>query len=146
MFQLKAIFDELSQLDHFHSAWESTSKDDRTLENLRMRLMNEERRLMSRSVDQGDEALFAKRFDKKKYAKKNASQKGDKQKKEPGKCHVCYNGFHWRRDCPKLKEKEKEHALVSVCDTKKSDDWIFDSGATRHMINEKKNIESATAM
>lgn len=129
------------QLYHFHSAWESTSKADQTLENLRMRLMNEESR-MSKSVDCGDEALLAKRFDKKKYAKKNASQKGDKQKKEPGKCHVCYNGFHWRRDCPKLKEKEKEHALVSVCDSKKSDDWIFDSGATRHMINEKKNIES----
>lgn len=130
-----------SQLNHFHSAWESTPKNERTLENLRMRLMNEESRCMSKFAEEKGEALFAKRSNKRKYSKKNESQKFDKARKEPGKCHVCYNGNHWRRDCPKLKT-DKGHALVANCENSKSDDWIFDSGASRHMVHQKNDIDS----
>lgn len=94
-----------SELNHFVSAWESISKGDRTIENLRMRLMNEESRCITHNVAERGEALVARRFDNRKQAKKNYSPKS---KKEPGKCHVCYSGFHWRRDCPKLKNEKTE--------------------------------------
>lgn len=68
-----------SSFNHFHSAWESTSKSDRTLENLRTRLMIEEKRMQSQDVNGESGALFAKKTVNKKFVNKN-----DKKDKKPG--------------------------------------------------------------
>lgn len=129
------------ELNHFHSAWESTTKDDRTLENLRMRLMNEESRCV-KNADEKDSALLAKRFDGKRYGKRNNFKNNDSHRKAPGKCHVCYAGNHWRRECPKLKNEktEKQTSLLCQVGSAKGSEWILDSGATSHMTHTKDSL------
>lgn len=61
MIMTKILMTLPSSYDHFHSAWESTEKDKRTMENLRSRLMIEESRMMAKEPANSGEALLAKR-------------------------------------------------------------------------------------
>lgn len=141
MIMTKILLTLPSNYSHFHSAWESTRAEERTIENLRTRLMVEESRM---SIQEGDsnsmDALIAKK------------SKSMKSRKQPGKCFSCGEGSHWRRDCPKRK-KERESkgdgsALVCVEEVvAKCDDWYLDSGATWHMTCKKNwlsNYETLT--
>lgn len=127
--------------NHFHSAWESTPEAERTLENLRTRLMVEENRLFVQEKDIGtSEALMAKRAGK----FENRPRKPDQNSRKPGKCYLCKKGFHWKRDCPEKRRKDKESkdetvSLMCMHDAaKKSDDWYLDTGATWHMTSKKE--------
>lgn len=131
MLMTKILMTLPTNYNHFHSAWESTNENERTIENLRTRLMVEENRVMMQDKDGDSEALFARKA------------KGTKKSmKKPGKCFSCGDGSHWRRDCPKNKKKEaeqKDTALVCVSElAEKCDDWYFDSGATWHMTCHKQ--------
>lgn len=109
---------------HFHSAWESTSEAERTIENLRTRLMVEENRVTMQEGGES-EALIAKRT------------KNFKSKKLPGKCYNCGEGSHWRRDCPHKGKARESSALVCFYSiSMKCDEWYLDSGATWHMTYE----------
>lgn len=129
MIMTKILLTLPSNYSHFHSAWESTRAEERTIENLRTRLMVEESRMCMQEGDGNSiEALIAKK------AKSVKARK-------PGKCFSCGDGSHWRRDCPKRKkEKESKGDSALVCVSAvaaKCDDWYLDSGATWHMTCKK---------
>ena len=77
------------EFSHFHSAWESSTKADRTMENLLSRLMVEESRINVHE-DYNSAALTAK---------KNARKVKPTNKTIPGKCFLCKKPGHWKKDC-----------------------------------------------
>lgn len=95
-----------SKFDHFHAAWESVTEADKSLQNLRDRLQQEEIRLQSRESDVVENALVGK-FNKFKKENKNQmkSQKkvdnaGNSQFKSGKiKCFKCGGVGHMKRDC-----------------------------------------------
>ena len=83
---------------------------------------------------------------KKVYLKKEKSR--SKSRPKNYKCHYCHKPRHFRRDCPKLKEKKgkdvvsvaedssdgSENVLViSHCSVCTDEEWILDSGCSFHM-------------
>lgn len=116
-----------ASFNHFHSAWESTAQNDQTINNLRTRLMIEEKRMQSQDASEESGALFAK-----KYKNKKSNSYDNKKGKKPGKCFLCNKDSHWKRDCP-LRENTSK-ALISECmiASNHEDMWFLDSGATEH--------------
>lgn len=115
---------------HFHSAWESTSCENRTIQKLTSRLMIEEARLNNES-ESSTNAMAAKRFSKK-----------------PGKCYRCKRFGHWKYACPEkggesnnksFDTSTKGEAFVSevvyFSSRQNNDKWYMDSGASDHMCN-----------
>lgn len=123
-----------ASFNHFHSAWESTSQTEQTLNNLRTRLMIEEKRMQTQESSEESGALFAKKFKNRKFANKGDHYKG----KKPGKCFLCNKDTHWKKDCP-LRENASK-ALISECmvAVNHKDMWFLDSGATEHMSMRKE--------
>lgn len=127
---------------HFHSAWESTAEENRTLLNLMSRLMIEESRLQMRDSVEVGEALMAKKGAFKK------PQSFKQKNKKPGKCFKCNKEGHWKNECPLSQSKNqsggkfdpKSNALVCHTDESIDDtaEWYLDSGASDHMTKEMK--------
>lgn len=161
----KVILSLPSEYRHFSSAWESAAKTDRTLDNLRTRLMTEESRIQSEGKSEQVEAFVArKNFPKKKVNTKNDGQqskqpgKGGKEAKPKprGKCFGCGEAGHFRRDCQKKKSvaKNEEGASTSassgafMCQTTTQIDdrdvWVLDSGASDHMCNRREWFQNYT--
>lgn len=115
MIMTKILMTLPASYNHFHSAWESTSAEQRTLDHLRERLMIEESR-MSQKEWSGDvgEALMVK-----KQEGSNANVRNKKARK-PGKCFHCGKIGHWKADCHKLKlrgtKKEAEDSEALMCE------------------------------
>lgn len=80
-----------SEFSHFITAWESTTEEDQTLEKLTQRLLMEESRFTSKTVE-SSVALVTKMYHKR-------NQRGSEGK--PGKCFNCNQSGHWRSNCPK---------------------------------------------
>ncbi|KAM2004372.1 hypothetical protein ACFX15_027830 [Malus domestica] len=98
------------------------------------------------------EAFVARgRTEERKFGKRGKSR-SKSQGKFPAKdeCAFCRQKGHWKKDCPKLKNKEKEKAGSEANIAKSGDDdfefalassyadghsneWILDSGCTYHM-------------
>lgn len=87
----KIIMSISSEFDNFSSAWESTNKDDRTLDNLRSRLVIEEQRLIARGVVETSEAFHARNTG-------NTQKKKPNNKQRRGKCFKCGKSGHWKKD------------------------------------------------
>lgn len=127
--------------NHFHSAWESTAEKERNLNNLRTRLMMEEKRMSLQETSEVSGALFAKKM----YGKKSSYKGNDKGNKKPGKCFICSKDTHWKSDCP-LRNKKPSSALMTeiaeidecmlTCDYDTS--WFNDSGTTKHMSKQRE--------
>lgn len=132
MVMTKILMSLPSSFNHFHSAWESTAAAERTLDNLRTRLMIEEKRMQSQEGSEESGALFAKRTRSKKFA-------NYKKDKKPGRCFICDKDTHWKKDCPS-RGNGSAKALISEClianDYK--DMWCLDSGATEHMSKRRE--------
>lgn len=116
---------------YFHSAWDSTEDDKKTLDNLRTRLMIEEKRIQIHSGNEGG-AFYSK----------NVSKGNKKKEKTPGMCNICKKGTHWRRDCPQKSTNSKKKGDDALCCESVSkaliacgdkSAWYLDSGATEHM-------------
>lgn len=75
---------------HFFCAWESTAKEQQTLENLTSRLVMEEARMSSHSTSTSV-ALVAKQ----------KARKPNQRAPKPGRCFACNQHGHWKRECPK---------------------------------------------
>ena len=99
------------------------------------------------SKNQIAEAMVVRgRAKNKKPKRRGRSQ--SKTRLERDECAFCHEKGHWKRDCPKLKQKQKtapdaciaEHdgddsdlSLVAAPSSFHSDEWILDSGCTYHM-------------
>lgn len=138
---------------HFATSWESAPESERTLSNLRTRLIIEEERLGLLSTDSGSALVTKKKF---------VSDKKDKPGKKSAtyKCYKCGGVGHKRIDCKSKREKSKEKsggALICssgfsvessgalVCASGENDysaEFVADSGATDHMCHDKSVFET----
>ena len=72
-------------------------------------------------------------------------------------CAFCHEEVHWKKDCPKLKKKDKSKSMSDACAIERGDDssdfmfclvghqtiasfeeWILDTGCTYHMCPHKE--------
>lgn len=151
-------------LKHFISAWESTSDDQRTIQNLIPRLVTEESRIQTDECNQNTALLVTKRTGKGNFKKFNKSKSS-----KPERCYDCGNKGHWRKECwskPKSvnsdntedqqqdnpsfssnykKKRNPERALITDvaltvpdCIKDSAQKWFLDSAACSHMSHNKK--------
>lgn len=119
----------------FRSAWESTEKSERTLENLRARLVIEEDRLENSQEVEIAEALAARNYKVEKgksVSHKKAMKNVSKVTKFP--CYSCGQKGHWKKDCPQNKS-QAFNCFNGNWESKEC--WILDSGASYHMTGNK---------
>lgn len=93
MLTTKILMSLPSVYNHFHAAWDSVDAEEQTIENLRTRLMTEEARINLEHNSFG-EALNV--------MKNNSKQNFNKT------CNYCKEVGHWKRDCPKLMQKQQQ--------------------------------------
>lgn len=143
MMATKILMTLPSSYSHFYSAWESTAQGDQTLANLTSRLMMEEERLKSVGSSELNEngALLANKSRGRAFSTKREFNKNrnNNQPRKPGRCYICKESGHWKRDCPNTHKTQRANgdAFVGVSKSETSNgtcgDWFLDSGASDHM-------------
>jgi len=154
----------------FVSAWESVTKQDRTLSNFTARLLAEESR--NNAENEEDQELKTEERKCFKCGKKGHLSRSCKTVNENGtvrknmKCYACKKPGHSAKDCrskvrtgcgickktnhqekdcffnKKTNENKEESNQVSFwVEETKSKEWIIDSGTTSHMTNDKKELK-----
>ncbi|UYV78997.1 hypothetical protein LAZ67_17000580, partial [Cordylochernes scorpioides] len=114
----------------FKSVWESVSKEERSVDNLRQRL-----RLLEIRIQQRDEcsassstALMANAYENKQNMKGKVTKSNENFQKtrETRECYFCHRKGHLAKDC--------SESLISERFNEQDEDiWIGDSGATNHI-------------
>ena len=156
---------------HFHSAWDSVQEKDKTINNLMARLQIEEARIKPNVDEEIAEAHVARKkpdylkkvkchnCGKYRHMKKDCWKKENKIE-DSQRCFECGKRGHVKKDCWTLQKKnessEKENKskakgliaraiLVSKKQLEEkresSQEWYVDSGATKHMTNERNVFE-----
>lgn len=82
----KIIMSLPAEYGSFSSAWESTTKADRTIDKLRARLIMEEERLVARGMTESCEALLARFNSKPKSSQSQSTAKGQGEYRTKFKC------------------------------------------------------------
>ena len=118
MIMTKILMTIPKHLNYFASAWESTSTDQRTLDNLISRLTMEESRI-SNQDDSENSALFASKRNFKKYNKQQNSRVNGNKSFSPGmknnhsdnskNCWVCGKFGHKKSNCWHNKNKSENN-------------------------------------
>lgn len=148
---------------YFISAWESTSKEERNLTNLTARLIAEESRLNTLE-NNGEQVAFktsgtipknVNKVSQHSYANQKSCFKCGKYghfarqcKQNEYKCNICKKTNHQTKDCY-FKNKNKNESVKRVTFLTEqidkeidSTEWILDSGASSHMVNNKSKIRN----
>lgn len=139
-----------TEFENFSIAIESRGNIP-TLENLKIKLIEEEARQSDRvektDEDNNNDALLTKeRFERSKRPNNKSSNSLAKTSRFAGKCYNCGKIGHMSRHC-KAKPKRGESSEVSeamtavACNAEivnKSKTWYLDSGASKHMCNDKR--------
>lgn len=154
---------------HFTTAWESTSKTEKTLTNLTARLIAEEAR-HKENLDDYNQVAFKSdikcfkcnepnhiaRYCKNKnrdtskigHNQKIGFHKQAKFQNERNICTICKKNNHAEKDCYFKKKHETANQKVSFltmnCEEKhkRNIDFVVDSGCTSHMSNNKTLFEN----
>ncbi len=151
MIMTKILMTLPENLMHFQSAWESTAADQQTIENLTSRLMTEEARAnMSQQSSSTFDAFVAKNNSKKFSHKKSSSQRQHSSSSKPGKCFICNEIGHYKRDCPSRKNqssgtdenKQKTSGSDKSSDTNKKNSFVYKRGDALVV----SNISNAVAL
>lgn len=137
------------------TALETRSEDELTIELVKGKLLDENRRNMKDNMDErSDKAL-------KVQSKKSAKIIPQKKNVKDITCFFCSKSGHLKKDCRSYikwkagKEKEKvnqainedagEHICFSTMDNCNGRAWYIDSGATSHMTNDKSFFRKINA-
>lgn len=135
---------------NFRTVWYNV-KEGRKLDEMLPQLQLEEDQLKKALDSESTEAAF--------HAKSRGADKKGKMSieklKQNTKCNLCNEKGHWKRECPKRKDTNKNRsgnsseskrpnemafsAVISdVVSAKYSDVWLADSGASKHMTSRKE--------
>ena len=132
-------------------------------------LMNNEYRKKDQQVhrDSAEALVVRGRSEEKKFGKKGKSRSKSRgkegEKKIPAKdeCAFCRQKGHWKKDCPKLKNRDKKdsdanvvHAgdddsdfsLAVATSGSYSDEWLLDSACSYHMCPNREWFLSLTKL
>ena len=122
------------KFNYFNAPWDLTESNNKTLENLRSRLIMEEIRLKEKEISYTNESVT--------YMVKNESRGKDV-------CHFCKKKGHWKADCPKLKKRREysgsaNTAIASMTCSEKLDSniWYDDCAASNHMTCEESLLKN----
>ncbi|XP_046145938.1 uncharacterized protein LOC123989261 [Osmia bicornis bicornis] len=156
----------------FRMAWECTPKADRKKENLITRLIREDKRLCEAEESAPSLALQVHALNPKKNENGDkfgkgataisASKKNIEELKKRTKCTYCKQKGHWVRECLKKSAGEKNSkeaqanypsktANAYICDVtafysgtsdEEQNEWIADSGASKHMTYRRDYFSS----
>lgn len=138
------------QCKYFASAWESTAKIDKTLANLKSRLLIEESRV--KESEDKEEAVAFKAIDKRCY---NCSKTGHfakscrfRESSNMFKCKLCKKNNHDEKDCyfrknknPSHRNEKKKIAFLTSINRSCENKSIVDSGSTSHLTNDEGCLE-----
>lgn len=107
------------QYRHFSSAWDSTSASDRTIDNLKARLVQEESKLKTTDSDGGNVAFKVMNQNKgrpRDVRCYNCKERGHIQTNCPNKkfCQICKKSNHYEKDCF-LKNKGLSKKQCTIC-------------------------------
>lgn len=146
MVELKILTSLDETYHNFVTAWESTPTQERTLKNLKIRLIKEEERKGQSGGSSNQVALRA-----------HASSK-----QKPGiECFICKKPGHFAKDCrshcricKKTNHREKncffknkDHVALAASKTndKNLESFVVDSGCTVHLIKDKHLLSNVKA-
>lgn len=105
---------------HFSSAWDSTSKEEKKIENLKSRLIVEEEKMKGKNEE--TKVAFKANTNKN---NKNKGQNNNKGDKKNVKCYRCQGIGHYANDC---KKQDQETAKCSVCGNMHGGECYFKNG------------------
>lgn len=143
---------------YFSSAWESATPSERTLDNLISRLLCEEVRINGETKVEHENVAFKATLtcfkcrktghiarncnvgNKRTMGREDANQKGTSQgETKTNRCKICKKNNHLEADCYFNKNKtnkDNKGKLSFLVQKNPGVNFIIDSGATAHMVND----------
>jgi len=118
------------ELKHFVSAWDSTEKSKKTVENLTSRLIAEESRSSSKDVENNAVAFKTTqrkctKCNKVGHFAKFCKSKTSSQDKKPVKCFKCNKSGHIARACPENRQNAQDACGICKKNNHKEKDCFY---------------------
>uniref|UniRef100_A0ABD2W186 Retrovirus-related Pol polyprotein from transposon TNT 1-94 n=1 Tax=Trichogramma kaykai TaxID=54128 RepID=A0ABD2W186_9HYME len=158
----KIIMTLPAEYNHFISAWDSVSSEQKTVENLTSRLIMEETR--HSNTEKSENALVSHSKNSNNQGSSKNSTQSKKRQQFQGNCRKCGKRGHKQRDCwhnkqdkerpsHQNKNTDEGNALIGTvlisrsCATNEdcSENWLLDSGASQHMTHHRDWFSTYTS-
>jgi len=86
------------------TAWDSVGREEQTLDNLRLRLINEEARIIA--TDEASDALAAMSLKVNKTQQRTREKRPQHSRTDSVECYYCHKPGHYAKNCRKKKRDE----------------------------------------